>query len=256
MKFIHIPTSGDRTEARDLLAGLDGVGFAVAGVEAIAGRPSRRGEVRHDRAEHRGFAAWLAAAITARLEGRAPPVVALDISRAFPGLPDGRMEVWMPAIGRRHADGGGRGSPAARDSLHPRAGIPGRLRPERRSRRTCAAKASGPRAVGSRPISRSRLGASGAAMAERIASAARLMMLGWAPARMTTPLKPSSSRPPGKPASLKVSTSGRAGMQTGPVTARALRRPPWIWGMETASSLMERKALPAITSCTAGAEPR
>ncbi|MFN6955323.1 MAG: hypothetical protein ACK4PG_11065 [Acetobacteraceae bacterium] len=94
--FAHIAAGEDRAAARELLARLDADGFELAGVEAVPGWAGARGEVRYYRPAQRDFASWLAAELTRRLPPGSPPVVALDISRAFPGLPDGRMEVWLP----------------------------------------------------------------------------------------------------------------------------------------------------------------
>ncbi|MNT67178.1 hypothetical protein D3C72_2052990 [compost metagenome] len=75
------------------------------------------------------------------------------------------------------------------------------------------------------------------------------------PAGATSPYQAmlsTSARPP----SVKVGTSGRAGRRLGAATARARSLPAWMWGMDEGRLSNWALTWPAITSLSAGPEPR
>jgi endonuclease G len=100
--YAHVGDANDAAIAREAMTTV-GAPFSLAGVEVIPawrGR-TRTGEVRYYRAEHLEEAQALAARLdqaTSALAGRRVAFREVDISRAYPNLPDGRIEVWFPRL--------------------------------------------------------------------------------------------------------------------------------------------------------------
>jgi len=101
--YVHVAEKDDITLAGEVARGLDPQ-WSVAGVEYIpawGARQRETGEVRYyrpaDSAAATALARQLEAAVLAR-DGRRISFRPVDISRSFPNLPTGRMEVWFPQL--------------------------------------------------------------------------------------------------------------------------------------------------------------
>lgn len=104
--FAHIGDNADREAVMAIVQRL-GDRFPPADVEYVPawGESQRtRGQVRYYRPSQAEAARDLASrlrAVTRELTGVDVAFDAVDISRTFPNLPDGRIEVWFPRIGCR-----------------------------------------------------------------------------------------------------------------------------------------------------------
>lgn len=103
--FAHVADKGDSAAAEAIGRNL-GPQWPLAGVEYVPAWGSQlrtAGEVRYYRPDDKSAATKLAGALEAATRSRtgsAIPFKAIDISKTFPNLPGGRIEVWFPQLKR------------------------------------------------------------------------------------------------------------------------------------------------------------
>ena len=101
--FVHVAGRDDRASAEAIVRSL-GPEWPLAGVEYVPGwgaQARTTGEVRYYRPGDAAAAADLARLLVAETRVRTGKEVAfraIDISRTFPNLPTGRIEVWFPQL--------------------------------------------------------------------------------------------------------------------------------------------------------------